>query len=102
MTRGPDTKPHRNVTKNSDKINPTNEETRCIKPALSKGFEQSYNAQDGVDTQTMQVLTAHNTKTSNEKREVAHTIEGIEAQPEELGRVQTIITDIGYSSTANA
>ena len=44
--------------KGGDQINLTDEESR-IMPGSSGGFGQSYNAQAGVDTETMLVVTAH-------------------------------------------
>jgi hypothetical protein len=70
-------------------------------PVSGGGFEQSYNAQAGVDIDTMMVITAHVTQACNDKREVEPTLEQIAALPEELGVVQTLIADNGFHSQAN-
>lgn len=86
--------------KDGDQVNLTDEESR-IMPVSGGGFEQSYNAQAGVDIDTMMVITAHVTQACNDKREVAPTIERIESLPEALGQVQALIADNGFFSQAN-
>ena len=70
-------------------------------PVSGGGFEQSYNAQAGVDIDTMMVVTAHVTQACNDKREVVPTLKQIGALPEALGVVQTLIADNGFNSHAN-
>jgi hypothetical protein len=70
-------------------------------PVSGGGFEQSYNAQAGVDTETMLVITRHVSQACNDKREVVPTLEQIEALPAALGEVQSLITDNGFFSQAN-
>ena len=70
-------------------------------PVSGAGFEQSYNAQAGVDTETMMVITAHVSQACNDKREVVPTLEQIQALPSLLGQVHTLITDNGFFSQAN-
>jgi hypothetical protein len=70
-------------------------------PVSGGGFEQSYNAQAGVDIDTMMVITAHVTQACNDKREVVPTLRQIAALPEELGAVQTLVADNGFFSQAN-
>ena len=54
-------------------------------PISGGGFEQSYNAQAGVDTETMMMANAHVTQASNDTREVLPTLAQIGAQPKALG-----------------
>ena len=70
-------------------------------PVSGGGFEQSYNAQAGVDTETMMVITRHVSQAPNDKREVVPTLEQIAALPAVLGAVQSLITDNGFFSQAN-
>jgi transposase len=86
--------------KDADQVNLTDEESR-IMPVSGGGFEQSYNAQAGVDLDTMMVITAHVTQACNDKREVAPTLEQIAQLPEALGEVKTLVADNGYFSQAN-
>jgi len=98
--RGKDPEPPEAGPKDSDQVNLTDEQSR-IMPVSGGGFEQSYNAQAGVDIDTMMVITAHVTQACNDKREVVPTLEQIAALPEELGVVQTLIADNGFHSQAN-
>ena len=70
-------------------------------PVSGGSLEQSYNAQAGVDTETMMVITRHVSQASNDKREVVPTLEQIEALPLVLGEVQSLITDNGFVSQSN-
>jgi transposase len=99
--RGPDPEPPQHGPQDSDQVNLTDEESR-IMPVSGGGFEQSYNAQAGVDTETMLVVTAHVSQACNDKHEVKPTIQAIVASPKVLGRVQSLIADNGYCSQANA
>jgi len=98
--RGKDPEPPQAGPKDTDQVNLTDEESR-IMPVSGGGFEQSYNAQAGVDTETMLVITAHVSQACNDKREVEPTLKAIEALPEVLGPVQSLIADNGYCSQTN-
>ena len=98
--RGKDPEPPAAGPKDSDQVNLTDEESR-IMPVSGGGFEQSYNAQAGVDIDTMMVITAHVTQACNDKREVVPTLKQVAALPEELGVVHTLVADNGYYSQAN-
>ena len=50
----------------------------------------------------MRVVTAQVSQACNDKREVQPTIEALQALPEVLGPVQSLIVDNGYCSQANA
>ncbi len=65
------------------------------------GFAQSYNAQAGVDTQTMLVVTAHVTQATNDKREIAPVLDKVQSLPQALGQVTALLADTGYFSAAN-
>lgn len=97
---GKEPAPPQEGPKASDQINLTDDESR-IMLASDGGFEQSYNAQAGVDTETMMVITQHVTQACNDKREVAATLEQIAALPEALGEVDALLADNGYCSQAN-
>lgn len=98
--RGKDPEPPQAGPKDGDQVNLTDEESR-IMPVSGGGFEQSYNAQAGVDTETMMVITRHVSQASNDKREVVPTLEQIQSLPAVLGEVQSLITDNGFFSQAN-
>jgi len=98
--RGKDPEPPASGPKDGDQVNLTDDESR-IMPVSGGGFEQSYNAQAGVDTDTMMVITAHVTQACNDKREVVPTLKQIAALPEALGTVHTLVADNGFFSQAN-
>ncbi|RDJ97193.1 transposase, partial [Cupriavidus lacunae] len=98
--RGKDPEPPEAGPKDGDQVNLTDEDSR-IMPVSGGGFEQSYNAQAGVDTETMMVVTRHVSQACNDKREVVPTLEQIVALPAVLGEVHTLITDNGFFSQAN-
>jgi transposase len=98
--RGKDPEPPPAGPKDGDQVNLTDEESR-IMPVSGGGFEQSYNAQAGVDTETMLVITAHVSQACNDKREIEPTLQRIAALPEQLGQVQSLIADNGFYSQAN-
>lgn len=99
--RDDDPEPPQAGPKDSDQANLTDKQSR-IMPVSGGGFEQSYNAQAGMDTETMLVVTAHVSQACNDKRDVQPTLEAIRALPEELGQVQSLMADNGYCSQANA
>jgi transposase len=98
--RGKDPEPPQAGPKDGDQINLTDEESR-IMPVSGGGFEQSYNAQAGVDTDTMMVITQHVSQACNDKREVVPTLAQIAALPAQLGELQSLIADNGFFSQAN-
>lgn len=98
--RGKDPEPPAQGPKDSDQVNLTDDESR-IMPGSGGGFEQSYNAQAAVDTQTMLVVAAHVTQASNDKRQVVPTLEQVAVLPPVLGEVRTLLADAGYFSAAN-
>ena len=98
--RGPEPEPPSSEPKPSDQVNLTDEESR-IMPSSGGGFEQSYNAQAAVDTATMLVITAHVTQAPNDKREIAPVLDKVQALPQALGCISTLLADTGYFSQAN-
>jgi hypothetical protein len=70
-------------------------------PTSSGGFGQSYNAQAAVDTETMMVVIAHVSQAPNDKREITPILDKVQALPEGLGQVSTLLGDTGYFSAAN-
>lgn len=98
--RGKDPEPPAAGPKDGDQVNLTDEDSRIMQVS-GGGFEQSYNAQAGVDIDTMMVITAHVTQACNDKREVVPTLKQIGALPQALGVVQTLVADNGFFSQAN-
>ena len=98
--RGKDPEPPPAGPKDSDQVNLTDEQSR-IMPVSGGGFEQSYNAQAGVDTETMLVITRHVSQACNDKREIDPTLQQIAQLPWVLGQVRTLMADNGFYSQSN-
>ena len=97
--RGKDPKPPTAGPRDKDQVNLTDEESRIMPSA--EGFKQAYNAQAAVDLDTMCVISAHVTQSSNDKREVYPTLKNLDELPEQLGKVDTMLADTGYFSEVN-
>jgi transposase len=98
--RGREPKPPQPGPTDTDQVNLTDEESR-IMPVSGGGFEQCYNAQAGVDTDTMLVVSTHMTQATNDKRQIAPALARLSALPEALGTVTDLLADTGYFSKAN-
>ena len=98
--RGPEPEPPSSGPKASDQVNLTDEDSR-IMPTSRGGFEQSYNAQAAVDTQTMLVVIPHVSQAPNDKREIAPILDKAQALPQVLGQIAALLGDTGYFSAAN-
>jgi transposase len=83
-----------------DQVNLTDDESRIMKVA-GGGFEQCYNAQAVVDTESMLVVVAHVTDAANDKEQVAPMVGKVQALPEGLNQAQTVLIDSGYFSEKN-
>ena len=83
-----------------DQINLTDEESR-IMPVSGGGFEQAYNVQAAVDTETMLVMATGVTQETNDKRQVEPMLATLAALPGPLGQVEIALMDNGYFSAAN-
>ncbi len=84
----------------NDQINLTDEESRIMKVA-GGGFEQCYNAQAVVDTESMLVLAPHVTQASNDKEQIEPMVAKMQANPAGLNQPDTILADTGYFSQKN-
>jgi transposase len=98
--RGKDPQPPQAGPRDSDQVNLTDEESRMM-PVSGGGFEQSYNAQATVDTETMLIVATHVSQAPNDKREITLALAALDALPEALGKVETLLADSGYFSAAN-
>lgn len=84
----------------TDQINLTDADSR-IMPAPGKGFEQSYNAQAAVDTQSMLVVAIDMAQVANDKQQVEPMLAVLASLPAELGSVKQLLADSGFYSAAN-
>jgi len=86
--------------RDNDQINLTDEESR-IMLVSGGGFEQCYNAQAGVDPNTMLVVATTLTQAPNDKSQVQPILNVLQAQAPTLGAASTLIADTGYCSQNN-
>ena len=84
----------------TDQINLTDADSR-IMPATGKGFEQSYNAQAAVDTESMLVVATGMAQVATDKQQVEPMLEALAGLPGVLGSVEHLLADNGYYSAAN-
>ena len=83
-----------------DQINLTDEESRIMKVS-GGGFDQCYNAQAVVDTESMLILAPHITQATNDKEQVEPMVAKVRANPDGLNRPETWLADTGYYSEKN-
>ena len=98
--RGRDPEPPTGGPRDQDQINLTDPQSR-IMPVTGKGFDQCYNAQAAVDTDTMLVTHVHVTQATNDKQQVMPLLTAWKGYPEALGRPTCLLADTGYFSAAN-
>ena len=83
-----------------DQVNLNDSESR-IMPTSGGGFEQAYNAQAGVDTETMLIVTTHVSQAPNDKQELEPALTNLSRLPPTLGTVTDLLADNGYFSENN-
>ena len=98
--RGKSPKPPEPEPRKKDQVNLTDDESR-IMPSSDKGFEQAYNAQAGVDVDTMLIVESHVSQSSNDKKEIEPALSALNSLPDELGKINSILADAGYFSNDN-
>ena len=81
-------------------INLPDEESR-IMPRAGGGFDQCYNAQLSVETESRLILTTGLTQSTVDKQQVAPTLDTLAALPKPLQGTHTLVTDNGFMSVAN-
>ena len=84
----------------TDQVNLTDEDSR-IMPVVGGGFDQCFNAQAVVTTESLLVIAGAIVQAPNDKQQLAPMLGKIAALPEDLGRVETLLADNGYFSEAN-
>lgn len=83
-----------------DQVNLADSDSR-IMPTSGGGFDQTYNAQAGVDTDTILIVCNHLSQAPNDKLELEPALANLSQLPAELGTVTDILADTGYFSAAN-
>jgi transposase len=83
-----------------EQINLTDEDSR-IMPVAGGGFDQCYNAQAAVATDSLLIVAHGLTQAANDKQQLAPMLDPLKALPKGLGRVRRLLADNGYFSEAN-
>ena len=83
-----------------DQINLTDEDSR-IMPVAGGGFEQAYNAQAAVATDSLLVVANDVVQAANDKQQIEPVLQELERLAEALGQTETLLADSGYFSKAN-
>ena len=97
---GKDPEPPTSGPQDKDQINLTDEESRMMKVA-SGGFDQCYNGQVAVDTDSMLIVAAFVTQAGNDSRQIAPMLAVLAAQKDQVGMPTQLLADTGYFSAAN-
>ena len=95
--KGKAPKPPEGGPRADDPINLTDAESR-IMPDGGGGFEQSYNAQALVDTESLRVRVAHVTQATHDKQPIQPMLEQIPSLPAGRNSPETLVADTGYYS----
>lgn len=82
-----------------EQINLTDPDSRIM--PKGKMFKQAYNAQAGVDTESLLIIGHRITRHSNDKEELVPMLEQVAKLPAELGKVERFLCDAGYFSEKN-
>lgn len=85
----------------SDQVNLTDAESRIMPRSGGGGFDQSFNAQAAVDTDSMLIVATRLVNTPADARQVLPMIQELQRLPAELGAAHTLLTDAGFFSAAN-
>jgi transposase len=83
-----------------DQINLTDADSRIMKVG-GGGFEQCYNAQAVVDSESLLVIAPQVTQAANDKQQVEPMLAKLRALPEGLNQPEQILADSGYFSENN-
>lgn len=85
----------------SEQVNLTDPESRIMPRSGGGGFDQSYNAQAAVDTDSMLIVATRLVNTPADARQVVPMIEELKELPDEFGQARTLLADAGFFSAAN-
>ena len=83
-----------------DQVNLTDEDSR-IMPVAGGGFEQAYNAQAAVATDSLLMVATDVVQAANDKQQIEPMLEQLRQLPKALGKTETLLADSGYFSQAN-
>ena len=96
---GKDPEPPTSGPQDKDQINLTDEESRIMK--VGGGFDQCYNAQAAVDTDSMLIVGGYVTQAGNDSQQIEPMLELLIERQQKLGQISQVLADTGYFSAAN-
>lgn len=96
---GKDPEPPTSGPQDKDQINLTDEESRIMK--VGGGFDQCYNAQAAVDTDSMLIVGGFVTQAGNDSQQMQPMLDVLTQRQEQLGKISQVLADTGYFSAAN-
>jgi IS5 family transposase len=96
---GKDPEPPTSGPQDKDQINLTVEESRIMK--VGGGFDQCYNAQAAVDTDSMLIVGGFVTQAGNDSQQTQPMLDVLAQRQEQLGQASQVLADTGYFSAAN-
>lgn len=93
---GRDRKPPVETPKDTDQYNFTDPQSRIMKAGNGSHFEQAYNAQAAVDTESRLIVGQRVTNAPNDKEQLVPTIRSVPV--EVVGAVEEVLADSGFAS----
>lgn len=93
---GRDRKPPAETPKDGDQYNFTDPQSRIMKAGNGSHFEQAYNAQAAVDTDSRLIVGQRVTNAPNDKEQLLPTIRSVPV--EVVGAVEEVLADSGFAS----
>jgi hypothetical protein len=97
---GKDPEPPTSGPQDKDQVNLTDEESRIMKVS-GGGFDQCYNGQVAVDTDSMLIVGAFVTQATNDSRQITPMLALLAKQKDQIGMPAQLLADTGYFSAAN-
>lgn len=86
--------------RDKDQVNLTDDQSR-IMPSAGGGFEQSYNAQASVETDSGLIVSGHVTQQSNDQQALKPTLAQLSGQAKAIGAPIALLADAGYYCGGN-
>jgi transposase len=97
---GKDPEPPAVGPQDKDQISLTDEQSRIMKVSGS-GFDQCYNGQIAVDTDSMLIVGSFVTQAGNDSQQIAPMLAVLKGHEEQIGMPSQLLADTGYFSAAN-
>jgi len=97
---GKDPEPPTSGPRDSDQVSLTDEESRIMKIS-GGGFDQCYNGQVAVDTDSMLIVAAFVTQAGNDSEQIVPMLDVLKKQQNQIGIAAQLLADTGYFSAAN-